>query len=76
MSTSPLFTAGSPRARLPFPYLREHGALEAARQRLAGGVPWEAVVERARPWVQAVRANPAPFWAMESLLKEYPISSA
>ena len=76
MSTSPLFTAGSPRARLPFPYLREHGALEAARHRLAGGVPWEAVVERARPWVQAVRANPAPFWAMESLLKEYPISSA
>jgi RHH-type proline utilization regulon transcriptional repressor/proline dehydrogenase/delta 1-pyrroline-5-carboxylate dehydrogenase len=28
------------------------------------------------PWVQAVRDNPPPFWAMESLLKEYPISSA
>jgi RHH-type proline utilization regulon transcriptional repressor/proline dehydrogenase/delta 1-pyrroline-5-carboxylate dehydrogenase len=26
--------------------------------------------------VQAVRDNPPPFWAMESLLKEYPISSA
>jgi RHH-type transcriptional regulator, proline utilization regulon repressor / proline dehydrogenase / delta 1-pyrroline-5-carboxylate dehydrogenase len=26
--------------------------------------------------VQAVRKNPPPFWAMESLLKEYPISSA
>jgi RHH-type proline utilization regulon transcriptional repressor/proline dehydrogenase/delta 1-pyrroline-5-carboxylate dehydrogenase len=26
--------------------------------------------------VQAVRQNPPPFWAMESLLKEYPISSA
>ena len=30
----------------------------------------------ARPWVQAVRDNPPPFWAMESLLREYPISSA
>jgi RHH-type proline utilization regulon transcriptional repressor/proline dehydrogenase/delta 1-pyrroline-5-carboxylate dehydrogenase len=27
-------------------------------------------------WVQQVRAHPAPFWALESLLKEYPISSA
>ena len=25
---------------------------------------------------QAVRHNPPPFWAMENLLKEYPISSA
>jgi len=30
----------------------------------------------AAPWVAAVRRNPPPFWAMESLLKEYPISSA
>jgi RHH-type transcriptional regulator, proline utilization regulon repressor / proline dehydrogenase / delta 1-pyrroline-5-carboxylate dehydrogenase len=30
----------------------------------------------AAPWVRAVRENPPPFWAMESLLKEYPISSA
>jgi RHH-type proline utilization regulon transcriptional repressor/proline dehydrogenase/delta 1-pyrroline-5-carboxylate dehydrogenase len=30
----------------------------------------------ATPWVQAVRDNPPPFWAMESLLREYPISSA
>ena len=30
----------------------------------------------ATPWVQSVRDNPPPFWAMESLLKEYPISSA
>jgi len=26
--------------------------------------------------VEAVRDKPAPFWAMESLLREYPISSA
>jgi RHH-type proline utilization regulon transcriptional repressor/proline dehydrogenase/delta 1-pyrroline-5-carboxylate dehydrogenase len=34
------------------------------------------VQQAARPWVQAVRDKPAPFWAMESLLREYPISSA
>ena len=30
----------------------------------------------ARPWVRAMRDKPAPFWALESLLREYPISSA
>ena len=40
------------------------------------GLDWPAVVAAARPWVERVRANPAPFWAMESLLREYPISSA
>ncbi|MES2944867.1 MAG: proline dehydrogenase family protein, partial [Pseudomonadota bacterium] len=37
---------------------------------------WAAAAHSAQPWVQAVRDNPPPFWAMESLLKEYPISSA
>src|SRR6185295_15865668 len=32
--------------------------------------------DNARPWVEAVRDTPAPFWAMESQLREYPISSA
>jgi RHH-type transcriptional regulator, proline utilization regulon repressor / proline dehydrogenase / delta 1-pyrroline-5-carboxylate dehydrogenase len=70
------FAAPAPTARLPFPYRREHEALEVARQRLAPGVDWPGVISTARPWVQAVREKPAPFWAMESLLKEYPISSA
>ncbi|MGM9487664.1 L-glutamate gamma-semialdehyde dehydrogenase [Ideonella sp. YS5] len=70
------FACPPPRPRLPLPYRREHVALEAARQRLMPGVDWPAVVSTARPWVQAVRDRPAPFWAMESLLKEYPISSA
>jgi RHH-type proline utilization regulon transcriptional repressor/proline dehydrogenase/delta 1-pyrroline-5-carboxylate dehydrogenase len=70
------FPPHPPKARLPFPYRREHEALQAARQRLAPGVDWPGVVSMARPWVQAVRDKPAPFWAMESLLKEYPISSA
>ena len=45
-------------------------------QRLSGQLDWPRVVAAGRPWVEAVRATPAPFWAMESLLREYPISSA
>jgi RHH-type proline utilization regulon transcriptional repressor/proline dehydrogenase/delta 1-pyrroline-5-carboxylate dehydrogenase len=72
----PEFTPPPPRARLPFPYRREHEALAAARARLGTSGDWAPVVARGAPWVQAVRDKPAPFWAMESLLKEYPISSA
>ena len=43
---------------------------------LAEALDWAAAARVAAPWVQAVRQNPPPFWAMESLLKEYPISSA
>jgi RHH-type proline utilization regulon transcriptional repressor/proline dehydrogenase/delta 1-pyrroline-5-carboxylate dehydrogenase len=49
-------------------------ALAAARARLGEGLDWAAAVAAATPWVEAVRAHPAPFWAMESLLREYPIS--
>jgi RHH-type proline utilization regulon transcriptional repressor/proline dehydrogenase/delta 1-pyrroline-5-carboxylate dehydrogenase len=63
-------------ARLPFPYRPEAGLVAAARAVLDGRLDWPAVVAAARPWVQAVRENPAPFWAMESLLREYPITSA
>jgi hypothetical protein len=44
------------------------------RARLGEGLDWAAAVAAATPWVEAVRAHPAPFWAMESLLREYPIS--
>ena len=63
-------------ARLPFPYRDEAGVLASALAVLDDGLDWPAVIATARPWVQAVRAQPAPFWAMESLLREYPISSA
>ncbi|MBK1712370.1 L-glutamate gamma-semialdehyde dehydrogenase [Rubrivivax gelatinosus] len=66
----------SPRERLPFPYRPESEAVAAALASLQGGLDWDAVIDSARPWVESVRANPAPFWAMESLLREYPISSA
>jgi len=42
---------------------------------LSRALDWAAAAKAATPWVQAVRQNPPPFWAMESLLKEYPISS-
>ncbi len=63
-------------ARLPFPYRPETEVVAASLAALAGKLDWPAVLAAARPWVQAVRDKPAPFWAMESLLREYPISSA
>lgn len=62
--------------RLPFPYRPEAGIVSSHLQKLASALDWAAAKPLARPWVQAVRDNPPPFWAMESLLKEYPISSA
>jgi RHH-type transcriptional regulator, proline utilization regulon repressor / proline dehydrogenase / delta 1-pyrroline-5-carboxylate dehydrogenase len=62
--------------RLPFPYLPEDEVLSDRLLALEGALDWAAAAQVAAPWVQSVRDNPPPFWAMESLLKEYPISSA
>ncbi len=62
-------------SRLPDPYRDELPLVRALAAPLQA-LDWAAVVDQARPWVQQVRANPAPFWAMESLLREYPITSA
>ncbi|HRH16939.1 MAG TPA: L-glutamate gamma-semialdehyde dehydrogenase [Aquabacterium sp.] len=62
--------------RLPTPYRNEAEVVQQALQSLDGALNWEAAAQVARPWVQAVRDTPAPFWALESLLKEYPIASA
>jgi len=69
------FDAPPARARLPFPYRPEAAGVSESLARL-GGLDWPAVIGVARPWVDGVRARPAPFWAMESLLHEYPISTA
>ena len=63
-------------ARLPFPYRDESAVVQASLDSLQGALQWPAAMAAARPWVQAVRERPAPFWALESLLREYPISSA
>jgi RHH-type transcriptional regulator, proline utilization regulon repressor / proline dehydrogenase / delta 1-pyrroline-5-carboxylate dehydrogenase len=68
--------AVQPTSRLPFPYRPEAQVLAESLAVLKGRLHWPAVVSTATPWVQAVREQPAPFWAMESLLREYPISSA
>ena len=62
--------------RLPFPYRDENEVVAQALNGLAGALDWQAVEQTAAPWVEAVRRQPTPFWAMESLLREYPISSA
>ncbi len=62
--------------RLPSPYRDETTVVAEALTQLQGALDWPRVVAAATPWVQSVRDNPPPFWAMESLLKEYPISSA
>ncbi len=66
----------NPQQRLPFPYRPEAATVSDRLQSLDGALDWAAAAHTARPWVQAVRKHPPPFWAMESLLKEYPISSA
>ena len=62
--------------RLPLPYRPEAEVVAHRLQLVNTGLDWTDAARAATPWVQAVRDNPPPFWAMESLLKEYPISSA
>jgi RHH-type transcriptional regulator, proline utilization regulon repressor / proline dehydrogenase / delta 1-pyrroline-5-carboxylate dehydrogenase len=62
--------------RLPHPYRPEATIVAQRLNTLANTLDWASAAKAAAPWVQAVRDNPPPFWAMESLLKEYPISSA
>ncbi|MBP8019097.1 MAG: proline dehydrogenase family protein, partial [Hylemonella sp.] len=63
-------------ARLPTAYQPEAATIARSLATLQFALDWTAAAQHAQPWVQAVRRNPPPFWAMESLLKEYPISSA
>jgi RHH-type transcriptional regulator, proline utilization regulon repressor / proline dehydrogenase / delta 1-pyrroline-5-carboxylate dehydrogenase len=71
-----MFPPPAPRTRLPFPYRNEGEVLTSLLPALSGALSWPSAAAAATPWVQAVRDRPAPFWAMESLLHEYPISSA
>ena len=76
MSDAPRFTADPTTDRLPFPYRPEADCVAECLAMLHGALDWSAAARVAAPWVQAVRDNPSPFWAVDSLLKEYPISSA
>ena len=70
-----MYALPSLRPRLPPPYRDESEVVARLRGAVAKAIDWAAVAAAARPWVQAVRDKPAPFWALESLLQEYPISS-
>src|SRR5438046_450595 len=65
-----------PNQRLPFPYRPEADVVRTLLGSLEQSLNWPAAAEAAKPWVAAVRRSPPPFWAMESLLKEYPIASS
>ena len=71
-----MFTTPPPPQRLPTPYRAEEAVVSSLLTPLQTALDWALAAQTAQPWVQAVRNNPPPFWAMESLLKEYPISSA
>ncbi|WKB51354.1 L-glutamate gamma-semialdehyde dehydrogenase [Eleftheria terrae] len=73
MSTPARFTVPASTMRLPAPYRPEAEVVKSLLSRPP--VMWDQVKATAAPWVQAVRERPAPFWAMESLLKEYPLST-
>ena len=75
MTVAP-FALPPSRERLPFPYRSEAEVVAGLVGQAAAGIDWAAVQAMARPWVEGVRAHPAPFWALDSLLREYPISSA
>ena len=60
--------------RLPNPYREELAIVRRNVDTASVALDWPQIIDTARPWVTAVRDNPPPFWAMESLLKEYPIS--
>jgi RHH-type proline utilization regulon transcriptional repressor/proline dehydrogenase/delta 1-pyrroline-5-carboxylate dehydrogenase len=58
------------------PYWPETESVSHRLSELKTRLDWPQAAAVARQWVQQVRDHPAPFWALESLLKEYPISSA
>jgi RHH-type proline utilization regulon transcriptional repressor/proline dehydrogenase/delta 1-pyrroline-5-carboxylate dehydrogenase len=62
--------------RLPTPYRPEADVVAEQLATLSGAIDWSGMIAKAGPWVQALRDTPPSFWAMESLLKEYPISSS
>ena len=71
-----MFATSPPAQRLPSPYQSEAAVVTDLLTPLKNALDWAQAALVASPWVEAVRNNPPPFWAMESLLKEYPISSA
>ncbi|MBI5333036.1 MAG: L-glutamate gamma-semialdehyde dehydrogenase [Burkholderiales bacterium] len=64
-----------PPPRLPSPERPQAEVAQALASRIAG-LDWSRVRLRAQPWVEAARREPVPWLALESLLHDYPLSSA
>ncbi|MFN3738787.1 L-glutamate gamma-semialdehyde dehydrogenase [Hydrogenophaga sp.] len=61
---------------LPPPDRPRSEALVELQRALGDGLDWSAVRRVASPWVQAVRAAPQPPWALDRLLRAFPLGSA
>ena len=61
--------------RLPLPWADEASQAEKLRLRLQDKLDWGIVRQQCEPWVRGIRHRPPPFWALESLLQEFPLSS-
>lgn len=61
--------------RLPLPWADESALVAELSACGPHAADWPLIKARCLPWVQSVRAAPAQFWAMESLLQAFPLSS-
>ncbi|MES2089719.1 MAG: bifunctional proline dehydrogenase/L-glutamate gamma-semialdehyde dehydrogenase PutA, partial [Pseudomonadota bacterium] len=61
--------------RLPLPWADEAAQVEKLRVRLQDKLDWGVVRQHCEPWVRSIRHHPPAFWALESLLQEFPLSS-
>ena len=59
---------GVPGQRLPSPYRAEAEIARAALESVKEHLSWPRVIATATPWIEAIRRDPAPFWALEMLL--------
>lgn len=61
--------------RLPFPWADEADVVRQLADEGIHEADWPLIKTRCAPWVQSVRQEPAAFWALESLLQAFPLSS-
>jgi RHH-type proline utilization regulon transcriptional repressor/proline dehydrogenase/delta 1-pyrroline-5-carboxylate dehydrogenase len=74
---TPTPAAATPDAdRLPFPYRPEAEVVADSLAALHGALDWARPPAWPHLGCRPCATNPPPFWAVDSLLKEYPISSA
>jgi len=62
--------------KLPSPYRNEQHVLAPLVTSLQSALEWTSIEHDAKRWLAAVRSRPVSLFAVESLLKEYPISSS